>query len=111
MAISHLRLVAISDFYNNTMLVPNYNYRMFVYVLFAEEDGSMTVTWVTLNSTRDTIVEYGVGGLTKSESGTQEVFEDGGPKKRVLYIHRVVLKDLKALQVYSEYIVLIFIPS
>ena len=64
----------------------------------------MTVTWVTFNSTRDTIVEYGVGGLTMSASGTQSRFEDGGSMKRVMYIHRVTLKDLKALTVYSEYI-------
>ena len=68
----------------------------------------MTVTWVTLNATRDTVVEYGPApeGLTMSTAGTQTAFTDGGPQKRTIYIHKVLLKDLKPQQKYSEYMFL-----
>ena len=63
----------------------------------------MSVTWVTLNSTRDTIVEYGPDGLTMSVTGTQTAFQDGGDQKRVIYVHKALLTGLKPLQKYSTY--------
>ena len=65
----------------------------------------MSVTWVTLNSTRDTVVEYGPDGLTMSATGTQTAFQDGGDQKRVIYVHKVLLIGLKPLQKYSTYTV------
>lgn len=63
----------------------------------------MSITWVTLNATRDTVVEYGLGQqLTLTAKGTQSNFTDGGALRRVIYIHRVLLTDLKPLQTYSE---------
>ena len=68
-----------------------------------EAAGSMSVTWVTLNSTRDTIVEYGPDGLTLSVTGKQTAFQDGGDQKRVIYVHKALLTGLKPLQKYSTY--------
>ena len=66
----------------------------------------MSVTWVTLNSTRDTIVEYGPDGLAMSVTGTQTAFQDGGDQKRVIYVHKALLTGLKPLQKYSTYALL-----
>ena len=64
----------------------------------------MIVTWVTFDSTPNSIVEYGriASQLTSSEDGFISLFEDGGSEHRVLYIHRVVLNDLIPGQTYCK---------
>lgn len=48
----------------------------------------------------DSIVEYGIDDLVGQAKGNAELFIDGGKLKHKQYIHRVVLKDLKAETVY-----------
>ena len=58
----------------------------------------MVVTWVTLDSTNTSTVEYGldVGSMTlTSNLGIAEKFVDSGKLKRSMYMHRVTLLDLK----------------
>jgi len=62
----------------------------------------MVVTWVTMQSTPSTIVEYGVKELTKTAKGYEDVFVDGGHEKRLIYIHRVTLTGLQPGQKYCE---------
>ena len=64
----------------------------------------MVVTWTTLDSTADSVVEYGSvpNDLKLSALGSTTVFTDGGSEKRVLYIHRVVLENLIPGQTYCE---------
>lgn len=60
--------------------------------------GSMLVTWTTVNETEDSVVEYGVWGgklFELSAKGQATLFEDGGFEKRQMFIHRVMLTDLK----------------
>lgn len=46
-------------------------------------------------------MEYGIGGLILTATGSSKRFVDGGPKKHTQYIHSVVLKDL---QPESQYV-------
>jgi len=61
------------------------------------------VTWVTMQSTSTSVVEYGISKLNRTAKGREDVFIDGGPEKRVLYIHRVTVTGLRAGQKYCEY--------
>jgi len=60
----------------------------------------MMVTWLTTNCTPQSIVEYWSEidvyalNMTMTE-GKSELFIDGGSEKREMYIHRVLLTDLK----------------
>lgn len=62
----------------------------------------MIVTWVTFDSTEDSVVEYGSipTDLYSVEQGSSDQFQDGGTEKRILYIHRVLLKSLIPGQTY-----------
>ncbi|KAM9323934.1 acid phosphatase type 7 [Gastrophryne carolinensis] len=59
--------------------------------------GSMTVTWTTFNWT-PSVVEYsplpGPASFNVTANGVTTLFVDGGSRKRKIYIHRVILKDL-----------------
>ena len=72
----------------------------------AGDPTEMMVTWVTLAPTNYSIVEYNKVGLplTLRASGGITKFTDGGPAKRVLYIHRVKLTGLVPGQRYGRYI-------
>ncbi|KAK2561166.1 Acid phosphatase type 7 [Acropora cervicornis] len=61
------------------------------------------VTWVTLSSTKFSIVEYNKVGfpLTMRAFGSITKFVDGGTEHRVLFMHRVKLTGLIADQVYE----------
>lgn len=54
----------------------------------------MVVTWVTMQSTDTSMVEYGVKELNKTAKGHEDVFIDGGREKRLMYIHRVTISGL-----------------
>ena len=62
----------------------------------------MVVTWVTDSSTDVSLVEYGIDDINLMANGTEDTFVDGGPQRRVLYIHRVKLNGLACGQQYSE---------
>ncbi len=63
----------------------------------------MTVSWVTMNATSASIVEYGVNELSKSAHGESNKFVDGGSEHRSLYVHKVTLTKLIPEKTYSEY--------
>ena len=68
---------------------------LLLFCLISDNPTEMTVTWVTLNDTRQTpVVEYGTGGLNLKQTGKTAPFQDGGSEHRWLYVHRVYLKDL-----------------
>ncbi|KAK3718766.1 hypothetical protein QZH41_014027, partial [Actinostola sp. cb2023] len=56
----------------------------------------MVVTWVTMDYTSDSIVEYNKRGgpLDYKAHGTVDLFVDGGSDKRKIYMHRVTLTGL-----------------
>lgn len=54
----------------------------------------MFVTWATLNSTGDAIVQFGQGRTSQSANGSESLFVDGGSEKRHIYMHRVLLTGL-----------------
>ena len=62
----------------------------------------MVVTWVTMQVTFGSTVEYGTNNLDSVAKGIEEMFEDGGTEKRQLYEHRVTLKYLKPGQRYGK---------
>ena len=62
----------------------------------------MVVTWVTMNTTGLSFVEYGEYNLDSVVRGLEDVFIDGGDEKRHLYMHRVTLTGLTPGQRYSK---------
>lgn len=68
-----------------------------IHLSYGSTPSEMVITWVTLNQTYTSLVEYGFydGQLKmKTVSGSQKRFEDGGDEKRKIYVHRVHLTDL-----------------
>jgi len=70
--------------------------------MFVENPTDMVVTWVTVQSTIVSIVEYGIKDLNKTAKGYEDVFVDGGTEKRIIYIHRVTITGLRPGQKYGE---------
>ncbi len=71
----------------------------------------MTVSWVTMNATSASIVEYGVNELSKSAKGESNKFVDGGAEHRTLYVHKVIITKLVPEKTYSEYLFAICLYS
>ena len=65
-------------------------------------EGEMVVTWVTQAATGNSTVEYGIGNLAMTQTGSTDKFTDGGLQHRVLYMHRVVLQHLKPATRYCK---------
>jgi len=76
-----------------------------VHLSYGGEPSLMWVTWVTLDDIGTTpLVEYGLGNLTTSATGTTTKFVDGGTEKRVIYVHRALMNNLKAGQTYIYHV-------
>ena len=60
-----------------------------IHLALSEEEGGLTVTWSTLNSTQESqvIVETKLG--ERQYNGTSELFQDGGKEQRRQWMHRV----------------------
>lgn len=63
----------------------------------------VVVTWVTMTQTNDSVVEYGRSGYEMRATGTETPFVDGGSEKRVLYMHRVKIANLRPLTRYGKF--------
>lgn len=64
----------------------------------------MVVTWTTFNKT-ESEVEYGLLGgrlFEMSARGDTTLFVDSGEEKRKMYVHRVMLTDLKPAAAYGR---------
>ncbi|XP_020912611.1 acid phosphatase type 7 [Exaiptasia diaphana] len=63
----------------------------------------MVVTWVTMDLTTDSIVEYNKKGgpLVLKATGSVDKFVDGSSAHRTMYMHRVKLTDLVPQQSYD----------
>lgn len=74
--------------------------------MFIDDKDEMVVTWATQKLTSPSVVEYGwkISNLSMTVQGQQPTpFTDGGPQNRTIYVHRVVLKNLKPAQTYCKY--------
>lgn len=65
-----------------------------VHLSYGATETERVVTWVTLDKTKESAVKYGVSTRVAKASGYASSFVDGGPKKRSMYIHRVVIRGL-----------------
>lgn len=79
---------------------------MAIYTTFCVHIGDVTemiITWVTTAENISSVVEYGLAdeALDLTISGYATKFVDGGTEKRVMYIHRVKLTDLKPATSYG----------
>ena len=70
--------------------------------IISADPTQMVVTWVTLNKTGSSKVEYGVASFDHAAAGVQTEFIDGGAEKRKIYIHRATMTDLKPGAKYSN---------
>ncbi|KAJ1524563.1 hypothetical protein ONE63_011050 [Megalurothrips usitatus] len=64
-----------------------------IHLAYGDSPNDIVVTWTTYSNC-DSVVEYGVGGFALKAEGSTTKFVDGGSEKRVMFIHRVTLKDL-----------------
>ncbi|XP_013772762.1 acid phosphatase type 7-like [Limulus polyphemus] len=71
-----------------------------IHISYGADPTQMIVTWVTMNPTNTSMVEYGKIKLTQVAKGNSILFTDGGPQMRQLYIHRVILDKLKPGKTY-----------
>jgi hypothetical protein len=62
----------------------------------------IVVTWSTVNGTKESIVEYGTGGLILTANGTSTLFVSGGNEKRKQYIHKAKMPNLTSGTKYSK---------
>lgn len=74
-----------------------------VHISFGNNVSEVVVTWSTMNDTKESIVEYGIGGMILRAKGTSSLFVDGGPKQHSQYIHRVTLPNLTPFSTYGKY--------
>lgn len=71
-----------------------------IHISYGADPTQMIVTWVTLQSTYTSVVEYGEKDLSLAAKGTEDVFVDGGPEKRMMFMHRVTISGLRPGQKY-----------
>lgn len=55
----------------------------------------MIVTWTTFDPINKPTVSYGVTKLNQSAIGYSTKFTDGGSEKRIMYIHRATMNNLR----------------
>lgn len=75
---------------------PVYTQPQQIHLSYGANEYERIVTWVTFDPTSTPVVEYGSSGFYHTARGWTTPFQDGGAKKRVLYIHRVLLKNLQS---------------
>jgi len=76
-----------------------------VHLSYGGEPSLMWVTWVTFDNISTTpLAEYGIGNLSNAAKGTTTKFVDGGKEQRKIYIHRVLLDNLKPGETYIYHV-------
>lgn len=71
-----------------------------IHLSYGDDPTQMVVTWVTLNQTNSTIVEYGQASLNYMAPGIETLYIDNGSERRHIYMHRVILTQLEPGQKY-----------
>lgn len=74
-----------------------------VHLSYGDNKNEIVVTWSTINDTKESIVEYGIGGFVLRATGSATLFTDGGPEKHSQYIHRVKLSGLTPSSKYGKF--------
>lgn len=62
----------------------------------------MIITWSTLNTVNETVVEYGISKLDNTVKGSSRIFNNGGSTHRETQVHQVLLNGLIPGQQYSK---------
>lgn len=73
-----------------------------VHLAYGESATEIVVTWSTINDTKESVVEYGIGGFILTAVGSAKLFVDGGPEKNAQYIHKVTLPNLARSSKYGK---------
>lgn len=73
-----------------------------IHLALGENSRDIVVTWSTPQETKDSIVEYGIEIMNLKAEGVENLFVDGGEKKKSQEIHRVQLPNLEPNTVYSK---------
>ena len=74
-----------------------------IHLSYGKNVDNIVVTWSTFNDTKQSVVEYGIGGMALQAEGSSSLFVDGGPAKHSQYIHRVTLSNLTPGSTYGEF--------
>ncbi|CAH0561321.1 unnamed protein product [Brassicogethes aeneus] len=75
-----------------------------VHLAYGDTVRDVVATWSTFNDTKESVVEYGIGGMILRAEGGSKLFVDGGPKRHSQYIHRVLLPDLEPSSKYVYHV-------
>lgn len=79
-----------------------------VHLSLGATPSEMVVTWLTVDATNTSVVEYGSVKdnfrLDRNQTGSSELFVDGGSEKRRMYIHRVLLTKLTPGEGYAYHV-------
>nr|AYV89047.1 Iron/zinc purple acid phosphatase-like protein [Tetranychus truncatus] len=71
-----------------------------VHISLGVNPSEMIVTWTTFDPISLPSASYGISTLNQTTYGYSTKFVDGGSEKRVMYIHRVTMNNLKPDQKY-----------
>ena len=63
----------------------------------------MMVTWVTMHTSPEPVVEYGRKGFNHRVIAKTTRFVDGGSQKRHIYVHRALLDGLHTYEKYRKF--------
>lgn len=81
--------VSYCDEIENNYFFLIFNIFVVVFSLFTESNSEMVITWSTMDSTNDSIIEYSLDNDVYQAKGIWNLFVDGGKKKHHQFIHKV----------------------
>ncbi|XP_064624193.1 acid phosphatase type 7-like isoform X2 [Lineus longissimus] len=65
-----------------------------IHLSYGDAPTKMVLTWVTMDNTTTSEVQYGIKTLGSVAKGTIDLFTDGGAAARKFYMHRVIVTGL-----------------
>lgn len=65
-----------------------------VHISIGDDNKDIVITWVTPSNTTKSVVQYGTTAININATGTPTNFTDQGADKRVMWMHRVLLRGL-----------------
>lgn len=75
-----------------------------IHINYGATPDIMVITWVTMDPINETVVEYGVDKLSMVQTGTADLYVDGGYERRKIMMHRVILTNLVPGQTYRYHV-------
>ncbi|XP_066984144.1 acid phosphatase type 7-like isoform X2 [Macrobrachium rosenbergii] len=78
---------------NNDLTIEDFQPQQ-IHLSIGETSDTVVVTWLTPSETPSSVVKYGTERMNNAVQGALDKFMDGGRQHRIMWIHRVELKNL-----------------